>query len=266
MQDFQPQFISTGEFSAFGLPDATQMPKIVTLVQRASTLIDEFCGRNDVDGNGSLAYSTYVERILMPVGRNIFRLSFRPLAVVPTLVQQQLLASGSQDPTTNNFYTGFQPSTSYQGSTGNLTPVISASGRYGYRRRGEDRTYPDMNYMANILQIASFFGGPPAFTPIDVTMIDYDPRTGECWVPTGLYLSQYSEIVVVYNSGFDPRHVPRGVKHATASVVHNLMSRGGGATGLKSMGVGKVRVDFESDLIDDNVKTMLLPYSVVRGA
>lgn len=269
-EDFQPRYISLNELKAYGLPDATVQPDIVTLVERASTLIDEACGRTDVDGNGSLVYTTYTERVLLPRGRNMTRLSFRPMVAVPASVQQQLVASGSAvdqsgNALPNNFYTGFQPNSIFAPSSStNLSPIISASGRYGYARRGDTNTYPDLNYMANVLQIASFFGGPPQFTPIDVSMIDVDPRTSEIWVPAGLYLSQYTEIVVTYNVGFDPRRMPKAIKHACASVTRNLLVRGGGATGLKGFGAGKVRADFTEGLIDLNVEQLLMPYYTVR--
>jgi len=269
--DFQPRFLSQKELSAFGLPDASQQPDILTLVDRASTLIDEACGRTDVDGNGSLVYTTYTERVLLPVGRNMTRLSFRPLVAVPILVQQQLIVSGSQidsagNPLSNNFYTGFQPNGQFAPqSSPNLTPLISCSGRYGYARRGQQQVYPDLNYAASVLQIASFFGGPPVFTPVDVTQVDYDPRTAEIWVPSGLYLSQYTELVVTYNVGFHPSHIPRAIKHACASLVKNMLSRGGGATGLTSFAAGKVRASFTPNLIDTNVELLLAPYYTVRA-
>jgi hypothetical protein len=270
-QDFQPRFISQQELAAFGLPDATVQPDIITLVERASTLIDEACGRQDVDGNGSLVYTTYTERVLLPQGRNMTRLSFRPLVAVPLSVQQQLVASANQmdasgNPIANNFYTGFQPNTQNAPvASANLTPLISCSGRYGYGRRGQQQVYPDLNYAANVLQIASFFGGPPTFTPVDITQVDYDPRTGEIWVPAGLYLSQYTELVVAYNVGFHPLHMPRGIKHACASLVRNLLVRGGGATGLTGFGAGKIRADFTPALIDVTIEQMLMPYYTVRA-
>jgi hypothetical protein len=270
-QPFQPQFLTTDEFIDYGLPDPTQQSDIVALVQRASTLIDEFCARTDVDGQGSLVYSTYTERLFLPVGRNIFRVSFRPLAVVDVATVNQLAASGNQGlEDTNYFYTGCLPntlSTQYPQNTvggSTLTPLLSASGRYGYARRGQQQVYPDLNYAANILQIASFFGGPPQFTNIDVTMVDVDARTGECWVPAGLYLSQYTEVLITYNSGFHPLRLPNAIKHATASLVRNLLSRGGGATGLTSFRAGQISAGFTDDLIDVNIQNMLQAYRTVR--
>ena len=111
---------------------------------------------------------------------------------------------------------------------------------------------------------SKLFRGPPSFTPIDVGMVDFDVRTGELWFPAGLYLSQYTEIICVYNSGFDPLRMPNAIRHATASLVRNLLSRGGGATGLKSFSAGRIRAEFTDDLIDVNIQNMLLAYKTVR--
>lgn len=262
---FQPRFIDEEDLIAYGLPDTTQQPDILTVVDRASTLIDEFCARADVDGQGSLVYTTYKERLFLPVGRNIFRVSFRPLVVVSADTVAALATSGSLAGEPNNYYTGVQPS-SIVTQANVASPIISCSGRYGYARRGQQQVYPDLNYASNVLQIASFFGGPPQFTNIDVTQIDFDPRTGECWVPAGLYLSQYTEVVIVYNSGFDPRQMPPAIKHATASLVRNLLSRGGGATGLKSFSAGRIRAEFTDELIDVNIQNLLQAYRTARAS
>lgn len=264
MNQFQPRFIDEENLQAFGLPDVTQQPDIVTLVERASTLIDEFCARTDVDGQGSLVWTTYTERLFLPVGRNIFRVSFRPMASPDASTLAQFAASGNNGSEPNYFYTGAVPSALYRAGTNTLSPVVSCSGRYGYARRGQQQVYPDLNYAANVLQIASFFGGPPQFTPIDVTSIDFDVRTGECWVPAGLYLSQYTEVLITYNSGWSPLALPNAVKHATASLVRNLLARGGGATGLKGFQAGRIRADFTDDLIDVNIQNMLQAYRTVR--
>jgi len=255
---FQPRFIFESELGDFGLPARSAVPNIMSLVDGASSLIDETCGRQDTDGNGSLVYTTYTQRYLIPEGRNLLRLFFRPLATVDTNLVAMMSASGQ------NYYTGCQATTIVTAANG-LSPIISCSGRYGYSRRASQQVYPDLNYGANILQIASFFGGPPAWTPIDVTMIDFDSETAELWVPAGLYLSQYTEIVVTYNSGFNPFCLPRSLKNVCAMVVRNFLARGGGTTGLKSLSTGRVRAEFTDDMIDPTVERMLRPFFTVVG-
>jgi len=253
---FQPRYITEQELAQFGLPDVDSQPNIMSFVDGASSLIDAYCGRTDGDGNGSLVYTTYSHRVLLPEGRNIFRCMFRPMAAPDVTVKQSLAASGQY------YDTGFFPSTIYTKGLG-LSPIIGASGRYAYSRRGSQQVYPDLNYGANVLQIASFFGGPPQFTPIDVSMIDFDPKTAECWVPAGLYLAQYTEVAITYNAGYDPRDMPKNIKHACAALIRNFMSKGGGTTGMKSFSVWRVQGEFTEDLIDATVARWLQPYTTV---
>lgn len=261
MQPFQPRYIQPTELEKYGLPTQSRQNDIMSLVDGASTLIDESCGRLDVDATGSLIFTTYTERLIMPEGRNIVRTSYRPLSAVPATVANELTASGAGEE--NNYFTGFTANTITR-PDGVLSPVVSAQGRYGYRRRGEAPIYPDSNYGINPLMLASFFGGPPTFTAIDVSMIDFDPRSGELWIPAGLYISQYSEVEVKYNSGFDPRTPPNAIKFATAAVIKNALLRGGGTTGMTGYsGAGKMSVNFTDDLIDPTVEKWLRNYMTV---
>jgi len=259
MGQFQPLYLFQSELADFGLPDVDSQPNILSLVEASSSLIDEYCGRTDGDGNGSLVYTTYSQRMILPEGRNVFRTMFRPLVGLTPTLANQLSLSGQ------NYYTGFTPN-SVQAPPYDqiaLSPIVGCSGRYGYSRRGSQQVYPDLNYGANILQIASFFGGPPQFTPIDISMIDVDPITGEIWVPAGLYLSQYTEVFIQYNSGFDPRDMPKSIKHACAALCKNFLSRGGGTTGMKSFSVWRVSGQFTDDMIDPTVERLLRPFATV---
>lgn len=279
---FQPRYILPNELTQFQLPDANRQPGILTLVDAASTLIDEHCGRTDGTGQGSLVYTTYIERLLLQArNRNILRVSFKPMvALTPSLVNL-LTASANNVPldkqgnplgtssgllTTNYFWTGCQANTvavgNVPGST--VSPIIGCSGRYGYARRSEFAIYPDLNYGMNLLQVASFFGGPPTFVNIDPSQIDFDVASGEIWVPAGLYLSQYTEIVIVYNSGYDPRFMPRPIKQACAALIRNYLARGGGVTGLRGINSpGVTNVSFSPDLIDTTVERILDPFKNV---
>lgn len=251
---FQPQYILESELREYGLPLPAEQANILNLVQQASTLIDEHCGRIETDGGGSLVYSTYTERLQFPSGRNIVRLSYSPLVALPASTVNALSASGGV------YYTGVQANT-VTTSAGLLSPVISAKGRYGYGRRADSAIYPDANYGMNILQVASYFGGPPQFTDIDCTLIDFDTRTGELWVPAGLYLAQYTEIEVTYNGGYDPRDMPKAIKFATAGIVRNALAKV--ATGIKSItGAGKISMLMEDTLIDKTIERFLQNYKV----
>lgn len=248
----QPQFIQASELSSYGLPSSDQEPNIIPIVQRASSMIDQYLGRVNTDGTGSIVWSTYTERKLLPEGRNLFRVSFKPMVGISEATYNQYAASATN-------LTGYNTETAADGVT--LSPLLTCEGRYGYGRRGQQNVYPDLNYGANILQIASYFGGPPQFTPIDITKVDFDPRTGELWVPAGLYLSAYTEVVVSYNSGFAPDQLPAPIKQACAMLVTNFLSRP--ATGLSSFGVGRLHNQFIPDLVDPTIDRMLFPYKSV---
>jgi len=279
---FKPRFILPSELTQYGLPDANRTPNILSLVDAASSLIDVHCGRVDGTGFGSLVYTTYTERLLMQaVNRNIVRLTFKPLVAVPASTVNLYSASANYIPQTpagkaltgaqqllftNYFYTGCQPSISSINNVpaSTISPIIGISGRYSYSRRGAQQIYPDLNYGANLLQIAAFFGGPPTWTPINISMSDFDVSTGEIWIPSGLYLSQYTEIVCVYNSGYDPLYLPVGVKQACAALIRNFLSRGGGTTGLRSITTaGTANVSFSPDLIDSTIQSWLSPFVAV---
>lgn len=268
---FRPRYIQAEELGLYGLPDGSAQSNILALVDGASNLIDEYCGRQDGTGQGSLVYTTYAERLLLQArNRNIVRTSFKPLAVVPASTVQLLMASANAPIpagpdqqaglNTNWTWTGVQPNTVVQTAGSTLSPIIGASGRYGYPRRSDFAIYPDLNYGMNPLQIASFFGGPPTFTPIDPTAIDYDMQTGEIWVPAGLYLSQYTEIMIVYNSGYDPTAMPNAIKHACAGIVRNMLAMAGGVTNLKGLNSGMVNAQFGDNLIDSTIQRWLAAF------
>lgn len=280
---YQPRYLQPEELYYYGLPDATTQPNIMALVDAASVFIDEYTGRTDGNGQGSLVYTTYSERLLMQSpGRNIVRVNFKPMAVVSAATVAQLSASGNyvqgKDPSKNcnYFYTGCQANTVIQTATNTLSPIIAASGRYGYPRRGMQAVYPDLNYGANLLMIASYFGGPPTWTAIDPTAIDYDTTTGEVWLPAGLYLSQYTEVIITYNAGFAPsgpiqnpmivpgvQPVPRGVKQACVGLMKNFLARGGGTFALQSINSGPVNYTFTEADVDPTIERFLMNYRVV---
>lgn len=257
MKRFRPCYIFQSELADFGLPDITQQPNIMSLVMGASTLIDDHCGRTDGNGNGSLVYTTYVERLLLQArNRNLLRVMFKPMVTVDVTTVANLQASGALG-TVNNYFTGVTANTIARPDA-TVSPLLGCSGRYGYPRRGEAAIYPDLNYGMNMLMVAAYFGGPPNFTAIDVTSIDFETQTGELWLPAGLYLSQYTEIIAVYNSGYDPTDMPGAIKDSCAALVRNLLARGGGTTGVKSMsGQGTVNVTFTDDLIDPTIQRWL---------
>lgn len=274
---FRPRYIQPQELPLYGLPDANSQPNILALVDAASTLIDAEVGRTDAMGFGSLVYSTYAERILLQApGRNIFRVSFKPMVALDATTVQQLAASaqaplpnpnGQPLQNTNWTWTGVQPNTIVR-PDGSLSSILGCSGRYSYSRRASWAVYPDLNYGINPLMIATFFGGPPGFVPIDATMIDWDmeSQSGEVWVPAGIYLSQYNEVTIYYNAGYSPLNMPPKIKDACAAICRNFLARGGGTTALKGIsGQGMVNYQLAPSDIDDTVSRWLNPFRNVIG-
>ena len=265
---FQPTFIFPNELQAYGLPSTTAQPDILNLVQLASSIIDEACGRIDGDGNGSLVFTTYTQRILMQTrNRNLALLPIKPIvgltpAVVAALTAQ---ASGAQF---NAYLTGCLQANTLNNPMGVLSGIVGASGRYGYTRQDMSLAYPDLFAFINPLNLVTMFGGPAPWVPIDVTMTDYDPKTGEVWVPAGLQLQRYSEIIITYNSGYDPNNLPPGVKMACACLVKNAMAKGDGTTALTSMSLSRSGANFgfmPGSLIDPTVDGLLTPYRSIRA-
>jgi hypothetical protein len=263
---FVPCFILPQELQAFGLPTPDASADILIMVQLASSAIDEYCGRIDGDGNGSLVYSTYEERILLQTrNRNLIQLAQKPIiGLSPSQVfDLQVAASGNVD---NYFYTGVQASTFTQVGNGQLSGIVAASGRYGYLRQDASYTYPDAFQFLNPLNLVTLFGGPAPWVLVDITNMDVDPRTGEVWIPAGLQLQRYSEVDITYTSGFDPANMPRLIKMATVALVKNAMARGGGTTGMMNISVPKsASFGFYSELIDPTLQRMLTPFVSVRA-
>jgi hypothetical protein len=251
----------------YGLPASGVQADIFSLVQMASVIVDIECGRVDGDGNGSLAYTTYVQRDLLQTrNRNLVLLNAKPIVGLTQQVSDDLTALASTG-TFNCYQTGFQVNTlnSFGGSM--LSGIIGASGRYGYSRQDMSIAYPDLFAFINPLNLVTMFGGPAPWVPIDVTNTDYDPKTGEVWIPAGLQLQKYSEILITYNSGYDPRRIPFSIKFVTSSIVKNALAQGDATTALLSMSVSKGGVAYRMGpkLIDPTLDAMLQPYRTVRA-
>lgn len=263
---FQPRYLFENELAAYGLGGSPDIPGMLNLVDTASTMIDEYCGRTDGDGNGSLVYTTYQERILAESpGRNIYFVPHRPLvaltaAQVNTLSGEDIAASGY-------YYTGVQPCTNIL-ANGTLSAIISASGRYVPGRRDNFGFGDEPNSYLNPLNTITLFGGPPPWNAIDMVNLDYDSITGQLWLSSGLYIARYSEIILVYNSGYNPGNMPKQVKRACAAMVKNLLAKGSGTTGMKSFNSSKIGVsaEFYDDVIDPNIQRLLDAFMTVRHA
>lgn len=265
---FQPRFIQANELQSFGIPfnscSANDQSSLLDLASTASTMIDEYCGRTDGDGNGSLAYTTYQERLYdQSNGRGIFYLPKRPLAAVTQQTVDALMVADAQF--SGYYYTGVQPNT-FITPAGDLSCLIGVSGRYVPGRR--DQQYnAQMGYadQYNPFELAELGGGIPPWQPLDLCNLDYSTQTGELWLGRDLLYASYREIIVVYNSGFNPLAYPTQLKRATALVMKNMMPRNG-ATGMINFSSAKsgASAQFTPDVIDDNIKRILAAFVSAR--
>ena len=262
---FTPQFIQQTELSQYGLPSVNQQSDVMNAVQLASSMIDAECGRIDGDGNGSLAYTTYVQRIILQTrNRNLLQLPLKPAVALTDAVVMSL--SGAATSGFNYTYTGCVPNELLQ-PNGTLSAIVSASGRYGYTRQDQSLAYPDLFAFINPLNLVTMFGGPAPWVSIDVTNTDYDPKTGEVWIPAGLQLQRYSEVLITYNSGWNPLQMPPIIKQVCAAMVKNILAKGDGTTGLRSLSMSKsgANATFDPMILDPNLDRLLTPYKNIRS-
>lgn len=279
MVPFSPCYIFESELERYGLPTTADVPDIMNTIQLASALVDTECGRVDGDGNGSLVFTTYTQRILLATrNRNLVMVNAKPIVGLDAGLLAELAASGAVQAASglagynsasgeNFFDTGALQNTILR-ATGQLSGIVACSGRYGYTRMDSSIAYPDLFAQINPLNLLTMFGGPAPWVPVDVGNIDYDNKTGECWIPAGLQLQKYAEILITYNAGYDPRYMPRTIKQITAALVKNALAKGDGTTGLINMqvGGGSANYSMQAKLLDPTLDAMLQPYRTVRAA
>lgn len=264
---FAPCYLLQSELNTYGLPSPAFQPDIMNHVKFASVMIDEACGRIDGDGNGSLVYTTYTQRILLQTrNRNLVQLAYKPIIGLPQSTVDLLTASGMAitGDMTQPYVSGQLTASTTQSAVvpGMLSGIIAASGRYGYTRQDQSIAYPDLFAFINPLNLITMFGGPAPWVAIDVSNTDYDYKTGEVWVPAGLQLQKYSEIWITYTAGYNPLQMPPTIKQVCAALVKNLMAKGGGTTGVVGIQLSRAgaNVTMNKVAIDDTLDAMLAPF------
>lgn len=269
---FAPCYISQDELQAYGLPSPSLQPDVMNLVKAASVMIDEACGRIDGDGNGSLVYTTYTQRILLQTrNRNLVQLAYKPIVGLPQSTVDTLMASGMAvtGDITQPYVSGnlLASTTMSQLVPGLLSGIVAASGRYGYTRQDQSIAYPDLFAFINPLNLITMFGGPAPWVGIDVANTEYGATSGEVWIPAGLQLQKYSEIWITYTAGFNPLRMPATIKQVCCALVKNLMLKGGGTTGVVgiTLGGGAGNIQANKLAIDETLDAMLMPFKKVEA-
>ena len=139
-----------------------------------------------------------------------------------------------------------------------IRAILKAQGRYGYNRRGSSANYALNEF--NLLAVMTQFGGPPIWQEINVSITDWNPQSGEVWIPAGIMLAYYTEVRIHYVAGYLASEVPDAVKFAVANLVNtqlNVPLQGN----LKSMKAGDTSLErFMDTVFDTDTRNQLNPY------
>lgn len=170
----------------------------------------------------TLAVNQYTERLRTDNGQRPVQLTYLPLATVA-------------------------PATS---------PIISAQARYAVPRRGE------IEYEADLWNIALAFGIPGTWVTFNVADLDAFPETGEVTLPINVMGWAFTEIEIVYTAGFET--FPDKVKVACAQLVKNAQATP--ALNVKKNVVPDgMQIWYCSDsLLDATVQELLAPFVARR--
>ena len=137
--------------------------------------------------------------------------------------------------------------------------LVSGVGRYGYGRRSQQGlgTWEDMNLLSDL----NALGGVAQWFLIDVANAGIS-RTGDVWLPAGVFLGSYTDVRLRYVAGWTYASLPPAIKQATANLVATLGSATPSTT-LRRYKIGPQDSErFSDSQMDSDVKAMLAPYRV----
>jgi hypothetical protein len=146
--------------------------------------------------------------------------------------------------------------------------MIGSQGTISYGRRGDFNIsmfggFDAFAYMA-------IFGGPPLYQYIDASQIDFDPSTGQIFVPASIYLMYFTQIRLQYIAGFTYDSLPAAIKIACANLVNFASAEGDAIGNVKSYRAGDTQIisgggPFDlSTLFDADTCRLLDPYKARR--
>ena len=139
-----------------------------------------------------------------------------------------------------------------------IVALLQGQGRYGYGRRGGNNNYTLNEF--NLLAVMTQFGGPPVWENIVLTFSDWNPETGQVWVPAGIMLAYYSEVRMWYLAGWTHANIPPAIKQAVANVITSQkQSPMSGNTKLLKAGDTTIE-RFMDTVLDADTRLMLEPY------
>lgn len=136
--------------------------------------------------------------------------------------------------------------------------VLAGKGRYAYGRRADAPSGNTDDF--NLLAVYSQFGGPPAWEMFNPASTEFDPRTGDLWIPAGIMLAYYTEVEVTYVAGYSAATLPEPVKLACSKLIltlENDLNLGP----AKSYRAGDTAIEkFSDTMISGDIANMLRPY------
>lgn len=142
--------------------------------------------------------------------------------------------------------------------------ILSGKGRYAYSRRGDAHSGNTDDF--NLLAVYSQFGGPPAWEMFNPAVTEFDPRTGQVWVPAGIMLAYYTEVEMTYVAGFSAATLPNIIKEACAKIVKALQNDPELGP-VKSYRAGDTAVTlFTDSILSGDLKSNLIPYRAMAMA
>lgn len=136
-----------------------------------------------------------------------------------------------------------------------LVRLISGLGSYRYGRRIDQNSGQSA---FDLLAVMQSFGGPPAWVPFDVSQADFNMMTGEIWIPSGMFLANYSDVRLYYVAGYLQANIPTIIKSATAKAIAadlNTSALSGGVK--KAQAGGSVIERFANTILSDDERAQL---------
>lgn len=140
-----------------------------------------------------------------------------------------------------------------------VVQIYAADGKYVPSRRGR-YPYSQDDMSAFLTMAQTMTGGTPVAEAINVDQIDFRPKTGEVWLPSGLYMLPYSDVNFTYLAGFSEDSVPSIIKQVVANIIQ-VQARSPLAGNIKMLRAGDTQIErFMATLIGGDEKTALEPY------
>lgn len=137
-----------------------------------------------------------------------------------------------------------------------IVRLISGLGAYRYGRRVDQSA--GSYYDQSLLNMIQTFGGPPSWIPFDVSNADVNQMTSEIFVPSGVYLANFSDVRLYYVAGYLQANIPPIVKNATAKAILADLNTSALVGGIKKAQAGGSVIErFANTILSDDERAQL---------